>query len=74
MAAACKIQHFEDCGDTAKSYKIVRSLAGKPPKPLLGLRAEDESLLTDKEEIAERWLQHYSKVLAALVTDKVEDF
>ena len=64
---SAKIQYAEDRGDTASSFRIVQTLAGKPLKPLKGVKHEDGHLLNSEAEIAQRWLRHHASVLSAAI-------
>ena len=55
------------CSDYQTTFKIVKSLAGVSPAPLQSVFARDGTLLTEADNIRDRWRQHHAEVLSAII-------
>ena len=62
-AAATKLEHTARVGDTRKLSQTLKRATGQKKRGASGVKAADETLLTDKNDIIERWAEHFERLL-----------
>ena len=70
---ADEAQRAANTGDSKKVYAIARGLAGASAAPIVAIRSEAGDVLTDSEQIKDRWRSHFSDVFRATGAPSVAD-
>lgn len=70
---AWEAQQAADRGDAASTYKHVRLLGGTPHKALDAVKDKQGNHITDSEDKAKRWVDHFSDVFGGMVVPTWKD-
>ena len=63
MSFARKIQNYADSNDIHEFYETLTTIVGPTKRPFTPVRSLTGDLLRSKEEVLDRWKEHFSELL-----------